>query len=386
MDYRAIKNCTKRQFDTVMKRENITLTDYYDNDTTYTVFFRRNNKGNNPQGKVRIFYSQDVPINIGTTFVLKDTPYVVISRDGDESDVYYTSVAVKCDSTLTVYVSGEGYVTVPFVTMNEAYSTQENTVISLVDGTANCYTGLNKYSQNIKVNDAFYAYGGYYKVGNYFWNNGLCYIYMTRETMPQDNYTLTYDGDTNIDMSTTNTYQLSYLAMNNLSIVDNPTLTYVSSNTDVATVDENGLMTILSTGETTITATWIDGGNTTCSTTITIINGQGNGNITAPKLTISYTNSPILYVSGSKKSLTAIYTDKDGNDVSTNYTTVWSVSSDDFDVFNTNYLIITEKGNKLYLQVPYNTVNADKEVKVTAIDADGLCTPASLVLTIKHSL
>lgn len=79
---------TKRQFDAVLKKEGIILTDYYDKDTTYLVFFRKNNRGNNPQGKVRIFYSQDTPINIGTVFVLKDIPYVVISRDGDESEIY----------------------------------------------------------------------------------------------------------------------------------------------------------------------------------------------------------------------------------------------------------------------------------------------------------
>lgn len=383
MDYRAIKNCTQRQFDTVMKRENITLTDYYDKDTTYLVFFRKNNRGTNPQGKVRIFYSQDVPINIGTTFVLKDTPYVVISRDGDESDVYYTSVAVKCDSTLTVYVSGEGYVTVPFVTMNEAYSTQENTVISLVDGTANCYTGLNKYSQDIEVNDTFYAYGGYYKVSNYFWNNGLCYIYMTREAMREDSYTLTYDGDTSFDMDITSTYQLSYLAMNNLSIVDNPTLTYVSSNTDVATVDENGLMTILSTGETTITATWTDGDNATCSTVITITNGEDSGSgddsgsTDTPTVTMAVTGNSNLKC-GLSRVYKAVYSDADSNDVTANYTTVWTVTPNGFNASE----IQTEEGTNTIKLLVENEDMIGETFTLTASDIDGLFTPASIEITI----
>lgn len=172
------------------------------------------------QEYLQIRGGEDTPINIGTTFVLKGNPYVVISRDGDEGEVYYTSMAVKCDTSLTTYVNGEGYITVPFITISDKYTLQNGSTISLISGNANCYTGLNKYSQNIAINDTFYNYGGYYKVGNIFWNNGLCYIYMSREAMPNDSYTLTYDGDTTIDISTTSTYQLSYLALNNTSIVD----------------------------------------------------------------------------------------------------------------------------------------------------------------------
>lgn len=380
-----INFATKRQFDTVLKKEGITLTDYYDN-TEYLVFFRKNNRGTNPQGKVRIFYSQDTPINIGTVFVLKDCPYVVISRDGDESDIYYTSMAMKCDTSLTTYVSGEGYITVPFVTVTDKYTLQNNSTVSLISGCANCYTGLNKYSQDIEVNDTFYNYGGYYKVGNYFWNNGLCYIYMTREAMPTDSYTLTYDGDTSFDMATTSTYQLSYLAMNNLSIVDNPTLSYVSSNTDVATVDENGLMTILSTGTTTITATWTDGDNTTCSTVITITNGEDSGSgddsgtTDTPSTTMVITGNAKLKC-GFSSTYTATYTDANSNDVTANYTTVWSLTSNDFDVSG---ISTEENGNKITL------LYEDEDLigytfTLTASDADGLFTPASIEITLAEA-
>ena len=102
MNYSNIKNFNQRQFNATMKRECITVSDYYDRTKTYDVFFRRSRRGSNPQGKVRIYFSQDTPIDIGTTFVLKDTPYVVTSRDGDESDIFYTSIAVKCDTSFNV--------------------------------------------------------------------------------------------------------------------------------------------------------------------------------------------------------------------------------------------------------------------------------------------
>ena len=372
-----INFATKRQFDTVLKKEGITLTDYYDN-TEYVVFFRKTNRGTNPQGKVRIFYSQDTPINIGTTFLLKGNPYVVISRDGDESEIYYTSIAMKCDTSLTTYVDGEGYITVPFVTVSDKYTLQNNSTISLISGTANCYTGLNKYSQSVAINDTFYNYGGYYKVGNYFWNNGLCYIYMTREATPADSYTLTYDGDTSLDMSTMDTYQLSYLALNNYAIVESPTLTYVSSNTDVATVDENGLLTILSTGETTITATWND---TSCSTVITVTNGEDSGEDDTPTDTPTVTmaisgNTSLKY--GFSRTYTVTYTDANSNDISANYTTVWTVTPNGFDA---SEISIEENGNEISLLVE-NEELIGYTITLSAVDADGLFTPASIEITI----
>lgn len=378
MNYRNINNCTQRQFDAVMKRECISVSDYYDKPITYDVFFRKNNRGTNPQGKVRIFYSQSTPINIGTVFVLKDIPYVVISRDGDEGEVYYTSMAVKCDTSLTTYVSGEGYITVPFITISDKYTLQNGSTISLISGNANCYTGLNKYSQNIAINDTFYNYGGYYKVGNFFWNNGLCYIYMSREATPADSYTLTYDGETTIDMSTVSTYQLSYLALNNTSIVENPTLTYVSSNTDVVTVDDTGLVTFLASGSTTITATWVDGDNTTCSTVITVTNGEDNveGGDT-PTVTLAITgNKELKY--GFSRTYKAVYSDADSNDVSANYTTVWTVTPNGFDA---SEIGVEEDGNSITLLVE-NEDLIDSTITLSAVDADGLFTPASIEITI----
>lgn len=274
MNYSNIKNCNQRQFNATMKRECITVSDYYDRTKTYDVFFRRSRRGSNPNGKVRIYFSQDTPIDIGTMFVLKDTPYVVTSRDGDESDIFYTSIAVKCDTSLNVFSNAENrYVSIPFVTLSDKFTLSSNSTISMVSGSVVIYTGDNSYSREVEINESYYNYGGYYKVRNTFYNNGLVYVYMTREAMPIDGYTLSYNGVTSLDMADATTYQLSYTAIKNDVVVDNPALSYVSSDTSIATVDGNGLMTLLKQGNVKITATWTDGKNTTCETTIAISNG-----------------------------------------------------------------------------------------------------------------
>lgn len=82
-----IHSMTKRQFDAVIRKEGMSVSDYYDSTKTYTVFFRRNNRSNSPQGKLRMYYAQDTDINIGTVFVLKDATYLVISQDALESNI-----------------------------------------------------------------------------------------------------------------------------------------------------------------------------------------------------------------------------------------------------------------------------------------------------------
>ena len=191
MNFSNIFNANKRQFNSTMKREGITVSDYYDSTKTYDVFFRRYNRGTTPQGKLRFYYTQDTAISIGTIFVLKGIPYLVISQDGIESDVYYTSMAIKCDTTFNVYSNTEHrYITVPCAVISDKYTLTNNSMISMVSGSVTVYTGDNSYARDMSINNGYYNFGGYYEVGNVFYNNGLAYVYMTREAMPPSKYTL----------------------------------------------------------------------------------------------------------------------------------------------------------------------------------------------------
>lgn len=374
MNYSNIKNCNQRQFNATMKRECITVNDYYDRTKTYNVFFRRSRRGSNPNGKVRIYFSQDTPIDIGTTFVLKDKPYVVTSRDGDESDVFYTSIAVKCDTSFTVFSNAEDrYVNVPFVTLSDKFTLSSNSTVSMVSGAVVIYTGDNPYSREVELNETYYNYGGYYKVGNTFYNNGLAYVRMTREAMPTDRYTLSYHGVTSLDMADATTYQLSYTAIKNDVVVDSPALTYISSDKTIATVDDTGLMTMLKEGNVTITATWTDGNNITCETTIAISNG---GVVpTTPTLTISGTAN--LKVGFTRK-YKAIYTDTNGDDVSSNYTSVWTITAATFD---TSKLTQTVNGNQITLYYDDDTI-VGGTFTLNVVDTDGSFTPATMSITL----
>lgn len=372
MNYANIFGRTQKQFDMTMNREKIGVVDFYNSDIKYDVFFRRNQRSTTPQGKVRFFYAQSTPIHIGTIFVLNGENYIVTSQDGIESDIYFTSIAVRSDMTYKVKTDN-GTASIPFVVISDKWTVAHGTITQL-NGAVALYTGYNSAVNNIKVNDSFKGFGNYYKVGNTFKNNNLFYLYLEQTQAPQDNYKITYTGRTSFNLKNTTTYQLTYTVTNNGNVVDNPSITYSSSDETVATVDENGLMTLLKKGTVDITAN-------SCVTTMTITN-------TGSKVDYSISISASTYtiqIGGSYKTLTCLFTDKDGQDITD--TTIADMTADDFiwtcfvdgtELTNVTWRTVTtnKKGIKLapdysYLgkiltvKVTVNGVTASKDLEIT---------------------
>ncbi len=379
MNFSNIFNTNKRQFNSVMKREGITVSDYYDSNKTYRVFFRRNGKGTNPQGKLRFYYAQDTQINVGTVFVLKGTTYLVVSQDGIESDVYYTSMAVKCDTSFSVWINAENrYVNVPCAVISDKYTLTHNSIITMVSGSVTVYTGLNPYSEQMEIGNAYYNFGGYYKVGNTFQNNGLAYVYMTREAMPStDTYSLTYDGITSLDL-TTGTYQLTYTAVKNGNVVNNPSLSYAVNDSNIATVSDTGLLTMIAAGNVTVTATWIDGNNTTCVSAITIADSS-DPDVPNPPVATGTTviSGNTNLKNGYYRTYSAIFYDSTKNVVD-GITAVWNITDCSF--INELQQTVLD-GNKFKIKVN-NEDLIGQSFTLNASDTDGNYTQASITVNI----
>ena len=334
MNYSKVLCSTKKQFDYTMNRERIIVTDYFDSNITYEVFFRRNNRGTNPQGKLKLYYAKETPIQIGTIFVLKGEIYIVNSKDGIESDIFFTSMAVKCDTTFVVKCNGE-YKDIPLTVVSDKFTVNHGSVFNVIDGAVIMYTQDNDIARNIKINNEYYAFGGYYKVGNNFFNNGLAYFYLERQQMPQDDYKITYNGVTSFDIKDSTTYQLSYTVTNNDIVVEKPTITYSSSDETIATVDSNGLMTMLKEGSVNITATAYD---TSVTTAMTITDTS------TPSVDYRmeiYASSNTLKLGGSYKTLTVKYYNSDGTEITSDIIAnktredyVWSAWCEGVDLTN----------------------------------------------------
>ena len=353
MNYANVFGRTKKQFDMTMNREKITVTDFFNSDTKYDVFFRRNQRSTTPQGKVRFFYAQSTPIHIGTIFVLNGENYVVTSQDGIESDIYFTSIAVKCDTTFIVK-SKNKYIDVPMSVISDKWTVSHGSIFSMVNGAVAMLTQDNPVARCIEVNNEYYAFGGYYKVGNTFFNNGLAYFYLERKQMPQDDYKIIYNGVTSFDINDSTTYQLSYTVTNNDIVVENPTIHYSSSDETIATVDSNGLMTMLKEGTVNITASY---STDSVTTTMTI------ANTSAQTYTISITSSTdIIKVGGSYKTMNCRFADKNGQDITE--TVVADMTTADFTW--TCFIDGTEYTNDSMVVWYKGTSTNSKRVKLTS--------------------
>lgn len=297
-----IQNITERQFDKTMQRENVSVIDYF-NGTKYDVFFRRNNRSVSPEGKVRLYYKQTSKIDCGTTFTLNGKQYIVINQDADESGYFYSAIAKQCNEIVTL--AGNE---IPVAIDKDTFDIQNGSVLNYISGDVTIYAQLNDITSAVAVNDVLQAFGNYYKVGNRFIDGRIIYFNLNQTVKPQDDYyKITYTGATTLDMNESNTYQLTYSVTNNGNVVKNPHISYESSNVEIATVDENGLMTMLKEGSVDIVASC---GGATCTTTMTI------ANTSAPTYTLSITSSTdTIKVGGSYKTLTCLFADKDGQDV-----------------------------------------------------------------------
>ena len=329
-----------RKFEQQLQRENTVVTDFFDNSKTCKMLFRRTNRGTNPQGKLHCYFKQTDPFGIGSVIVMKGQPYVIISdKDFDESNAVYSAIAKKSN----VIING-----IPFVVDTATYGESQGTIFTQVDGDVIIYTGFNTITNKIKVNNNINAFGNSYQVSNRFVKENILYVHLKQTTTIPDVYKIVYNGVTSFDIKESNTYQLSYTVTNNGNVVENPTITYSSSDNTIATVDTNGLMTMLKEGSVDITATYSDASVTT---TMTIADTSvPSVDYTMEIVTSTYS----IRVGGSYKTLTVKYYNSEGTEITpdvivnkTREDYVWSAWCDGVDITNNTSFVIWANGNEV---------------------------------------
>ena len=355
-----------RKFEQQLQRESTVVSDYFNDTTTCKMLFRRTNRGTNPQGKLHCYFKQTEPLGIGSVIVMKGQPYVIISdKDFDESNAVYSAIAKKTNVT----ING-----IPFVVDTATYGESQGTIFTQVDGDVIIYTGFNTITNRIKVNDYINAFGNSYQVSNRFVKENILYVHIKQTTAMPDHYKIVYNGVTSFDINDGTTYQLSYTVTNNGIVVENPTITYSSSDETVATVDSNGLMTMLKEGTVNITATAYD---TSVTTAMTIANSSPSVDY---RMEI-YASSDQLKVGGSYKGLDVKYYNSDGTDITadiiankTREDYVWSAWCEGVDLTNDTSFVTWVNGktvNQKRIKLADNTSYLEKIMTIKCV-TDGV--------------
>ena len=289
-------------FADAMKRESKVITSYNDN-TAYNVLFRVNKDTNQLQDKKTIYYPADNGIHAGQLLQYKDKIYLTINQESSENEIYQKSDMLQTNAILNYIADGLEY-NIPAY----AYDVQSalaigSSTISLVSGNIKIITEDSDTTRALKLNDKFYAIGGYWKIDNLIYKDNVVTLYVERYASSAV-YSLTINADTSYDKG--ELVQFTATAKEDETIVKNPTIIWKSSDTSKATIDNNGMVKFLDIGDVIITATWKEH-NVTESCTVTV---------KTPAVYALVINGEDSYTTKDTPTLTATAT-KDGEVVST---------------------------------------------------------------------
>lgn len=242
-----ITNVTQRRFDKILEREGKTVMDVITGEEHKVIFSRAS--ATNMQDKIKISYAQDCPLTKGSVIEYKNNHYILINQDNIESDVYITSMAIKTNCTW--YIDGKYYHLIASELSGATPKFGART--NQVSGTISLYTSK---SNMIKTGDCIIDFGGAYKCVNDFTIDNITYYYFGRELMNTSGWTIDFGTDvkevdegSQLQLNPTMSKSGWYIPSDSITT----TYAFESKNTNVATVDNNGLVSFVGNGSVTIT-------------------------------------------------------------------------------------------------------------------------------------
>ncbi len=326
------RNAAQTQFERTMKREGrIVVT--YTSGTEFRAFFRRRDEHENQRETIIMYYDVTAPVRPGTLVMVGYGVFLALNRETTENDVYYKSSLIKCNG---VFNENTGIVhNVPFYAGNLKSSVSVgNNVITMLNGNIELITEENSLSKQIDIGHSFNEFGRTFEVTNKYAMDGITHLIAeVRADQKTDFvYTIKIDGLLNSSVPVNSEIQLEAIP----HINDNPTigatLEWKSSDNSIVTVDGTGKISGISEGKAQINVVWVEK-NVSETINITVV----NENIPivpefAYKCDISGRTD---LKNGYKRIYTALFTDKDGNNVDWQEIDYqWNVSAD-FDVTQT---------------------------------------------------
>lgn len=218
------------------------------------------------------------PIKLGSLIEIGTNKYIVTALEEQFSqDVYYkgnfeVAQAIKIADTINTYAI-------------------INYVNGVIQGTETIQFINDKYSFkvpycNAKIDDVIKFNNMQYKISSIDYSDNTLLTLYADYVGVSNTYTITL-AETTTNLKANATYQIQATCTQNGTTVTNPTITYNSNNTAIATVSSTGLVTGVKEGSTTITCTYngatatlgVTVSATVTSTPIKILQDNGSSNL-----------------------------------------------------------------------------------------------------------
>lgn len=325
-------------FESTMQREGRTVT-AYTSGSEFQAFMRRNDDGNNFEDRITLYYAVDAPVTQGSIISCANKLYILVNQESEENTCYYKSSGLACNGMITL---NDGTITgVPCYgyNMNSALVKQNN-VMSIISGNMEFITESSSASQQIALGNTFNEFGRTFKVDNIYHKDGILHIVseVTMNEDPLENLSMIIDGLTEASYTIGSSAKLEASLYVN-GTVTTGTITWTSTNNNIATIDGGGDISFVSDGTVSFKAYWIEKNKTEVSDTVTV------GLVIPPPHghTVTINGSDTIIIGMSRG-----YTAHLFNDLKEQINGTWN-----FDT-NFNYpdsLTIKQNGNKLTIDV-----------------------------------
>lgn len=293
-------------FNDTMLREGRTVT-AYTSGNEFRAFMRRNDDGNNFEDRITLYYSITAPVIQGSLVSYGNKIYILVNRETEENNCYYKSSGLACNGMITL--NDRDVIGVPCYAYNMNGSLiDENQVISVIDGNMEFITESNSLSRQIKIGNKFNEFGRTFKVNNIYYKDGILHLVteVTADEAPTEHLNIIIDGLTEEYYNIGDTTQLTAtLYINN--VITNGTVTWESTNPNVATIDGVGNVSFIANGSVAFKAYWVEKDEKNTTNTI----GVGTTDV----YTVSISGRTSIVPGYGNRTLTATLVDKNGNEV-----------------------------------------------------------------------
>lgn len=267
-------NTLESIFNETLSREGVTVERLTSNDS-FTCFFRRTSDGLNQRSTMTMFYPAESPVSSGSLIRLNGENYILLNQETTENPIYYKSAVVKCNGMIST--DDADVIGLPFFSSgaSSAFPTSGGTsakVISFISGEIEIITEDCAQSHRLEINDRFNAWGRTWKIQNIFFVDGICTLYadVQADTAIEYVYDIRFNDLSPSGYKIGDSTALDAVPTINRNATDGA-LTYTSNNTDVATIDENGIISFVGSGSVSFGVHWSAHNINKETTTTTII-------------------------------------------------------------------------------------------------------------------